>query len=277
MTFAVTGPMVYRLEQISKEYRTPQGITRALDGLSLSVDRGERVALVGRSGAGKTTLFRLLNATLRPTRGRLLFHGRDVAEMSARELRAMRRRVGTVYQQHYLVPSLSALDNALCGRLGRWSLWQTARSLVRPGREDLEEAEHVLELVGLADKRRERADALSGGQQQRLAVARVLMQRPEVILADEPVASLDPASAESMMSLLHAVADDGRRTLLVALHNVELALRYFPRVVGLRGGAVAFDAAAAGLSRDALGEFYLDGRSPAGAQGERAWRQTPAP
>ncbi|HWS55560.1 MAG TPA: ATP-binding cassette domain-containing protein, partial [Pyrinomonadaceae bacterium] len=264
--------MVYQLEQITKEYRSREGVTRALDRLSLSVAKGERLALIGRSGAGKTTLFRLLNATLRPTGGRIRFDGRDVTEMPARELRAMRRRVGTVYQQHHLVPSLSALDNALCGRLGRWSLWQTARSVVRPRRSDVEEAEHVLELVGLKEKLRERADALSGGQQQRLAVARVLMQRPDVILADEPVASLDPGLADSVMSLLQRVADDGGRTLVVALHNVELALGYFPRVVALRAGAVAFDARADGLSRGALDEFYLEDRAAAEGRGEKAWR-----
>ena len=267
--------MVYLLDEVTKEYRGRAGLTRALDGLSLSVGRGERLALVGRSGAGKTTLFRLLNATLRPTRGRVLFDGGDVGLMSSRELRAMRRRVGTVYQQHYLVPSLSVLDNALCGRLGRWSLWQTARSVLRPGRADVEEAEHVLELVGLREKLRERADSLSGGQQQRLAVARVLMQRPDVILADEPVASLDPGLADSVMNLLHEVADDGKRTLVVALHNVELALGYFPRVVGLRGGAVALDAEASGLTRARLAEFYAGEGAAAEAEGEEAWRQTP--
>lgn len=269
--------MIYTLEQVTKEFPSRAGTTRALDGLSLSVGGSERLALIGKSGAGKTTLFRLLNATLRPTRGRLLFDGRDVGAMPARELRAMRRRVGTVYQQHYLVPSLSALDNALCGRLGDWSLWQTARSLVRPARSDVEEAEHVLELVGLKEKLRERADALSGGQQQRLAIARVLMQRADVILADEPVASLDPGLADSIMNLLHAVADDGGRTLVVALHNVELALSHFPRVVALRDGAVAFDAEAARLGRDTLEEFYAGERAPADGRGERAWRQTPIP
>lgn len=269
--------MVYQLEEVTKEYRGREGLTRALGGLSLSIERGERLALVGRSGAGKTTLFRLLNATLRPTRGRVLFDGRDVGAMSARELRAMRRRVGTIYQQHYLVPSLSVLDNALCGRLGRWSLWRTARSIVRPERGDAEEAEHVLELVGLKEKLRERADSLSGGQQQRLAVARVLMQRPDVILADEPVASLDPGLAESVMSLLHEVADDGGRTLIVALHNVDLALSYFPRVVGLRGGTVALDAGTSGLTREGLGEFYADESARPEGEGERAWRQTPVP
>ena len=269
--------MAYRLEQVTKEYRTREGVTRALDGITLSVGRGERLALIGRSGAGKTTLFRLLNATLRPTSGRLLFDGREVGQMSARELRAMRRRVGTVYQQHYLVPSLSVLENALCGRLGRWSLWQTARSVLRPARADVEEAGHVLELVGLAEKMRERADALSGGQQQRLAVARALMQHPDVILADEPVASLDPGLADSVMGLLQRVADEGGRTLLVALHNIDLALGYFPRVVALRGGAVAFDAAAARLSREGLAEFYLGEGTPPGGRDASAWRQTPAP
>lgn len=266
--------MVYLLEQITKEYRTRDGVTRALDNFSLSVNKGERLALIGKSGAGKTTLFRLLNATLRPSSGVLRFDGRDVGRMSARELRAMRRRVGTVYQQHYLVPSLSVLDNALCGRLGQWSLWQTARSIFRPARQDVEEAEHVLELVGLTDKLRERADALSGGQQQRLAIARTLMQQPDVILADEPVASLDPALADSIVNLLHSVADKGSRTLVVALHNIDLALRYFPRVVGLRGGAVAFDAGAGGLSRAGLDEFYQDSKTPHEGRSERAWRQT---
>ena len=268
--------MLYLLEQIRKEYRTREAATttRALDDLSLSVERGERLVLVGRSGAGKTTLFRLLNATLRPTRGRLLFDGEDVGQMSSRELRALRRRVGTIYQQHYLVPSLSVLDNALCGRLGRWSLWQTARSIVKPSRADYEQAAHVLELVGLREKLRQRADALSGGQQQRLAIARMLMQQPEVILADEPVASLDPRLADSIMSLLHRIADEEKRTLIVALHNVDLALSYFPRVVGLRKGTVALDAEASVLSRDSLGEFYLDEEEPPERQHERAWRQT---
>lgn len=251
--------MIYQLDHISREFRTRAGVVRALDDLSLAVGRGERLALIGKSGVGKTTLFRLLNATLRPTSGRLHFKGREVGEMPARELRAMRRRVGTVYQQHYLVPSLSVLDNALCGRLGEWSLWQTVRSVFsRPSGQDTEEAEHVLELVGLADKRRERADALSGGQQQRLAIARVLMQRPEVILADEPVASLDPGLADSITKLLLRLTEDGKRTLVVALHNPELALRYFPRIVALSRGSLAFDMEADRLSREALTEFFTD-------------------
>ncbi len=259
--------MIYHLDQISKAYRTREGIVHALDNFSLSVNSGERLALIGKSGVGKTTLFRLLNATLRPTSGVLQFDGRDIGELSARELRAMRRRVGTVYQQHYLVPSLSVLDNALSGRLGYWSLWQTVVSFLRPPKQDVEEAEHVLELVGLADKRRGRADALSGGQQQRLAIARMLMQKPDVILADEPVASLDPALADSITNLLLRLAEDGQRTLLVALHNVDLALRYFPRIVALRRGALAFDVEASSLSSHLLDEFYTDKGVPPEGQG----------
>jgi phosphonate transport system ATP-binding protein len=261
--------MIYQLDHVSKDYRTREGRVHALADFSLSVQGGERLALIGKSGVGKTTLFRLLNATLRPSGGVLRFDGREVGQMSTRELRAMRRRVGTVYQQHYLVPSLSVLDNALTGRLGHWSLWQTVMSLLRPSGSDVQEAEHALELVGLADRRRGRADALSGGQQQRLAIARMLMQEPDVILADEPVASLDPGLADSIINLLLRLAEDGGRTLLVALHNVELALRYFPRIVALRRGGMAFDVEAASLNRETLDEFYTEEDAPL-REGERS-------
>lgn len=259
--------MIYSLDRVTRDYPTREGVVHALDDLSLSVNSGERVALIGKSGGGKTTLFRLLNATLRPTSGILRFETKEVGQMSARNLRAMRRRIGTVYQQHYLVPSLSVLDNALTGKLGQWSLWQTVRGILQPARGEVEEVEHVLQLVGLADKRRERADALSGGQQQRLAIARMLMQQPHVILADEPVASLDPGLADSIINLLLRLADDEKRTLLVTLHNVDLALRYFPRIVALRRGHLAFDVKPAALNRDLLDEFYADeARPPQGGE-----------
>ena len=250
--------MIYSLDRITKHYPAAGGLTRSLDDLSLGVHPGERLALIGRSGAGKTTLFRLLNGMLRPTSGTLHFDGRNVGAMSGRELRAMRRRIGMVYQQHHLVPSLSALDNTLCGRLGYWSVWRTLRAALKPSRAETEWALHTLEAVGLADKRAARADELSGGQQQRLAIARALMQDPEVILADEPVASLDPGLAESIATLLVKVADERRpqRTLIVTLHTVELALRHFPRVVGVNAGRIAFDVPAAEVSRDALDILY---------------------
>lgn len=250
--------MIYSLDAVSKLFPARGGVVAALRELSLGVGRGERLALIGPSGAGKTTLFRLLNATLRPTSGSLSFDGSNVAGLSGRELRSMRRRIGTVYQQHQLVPSLSVLDNALCGRLCHWSFAQTLRGLLRPPKDEVEMAMQALEAVGLADKRRARADELSGGQQQRLAVARVLAQDPEVVLADEPVASLDPALADTITSLLVRLTEDRKRALVVSLHGVDLALRYFPRVVGLREGRLAFDAPTAEVDDEALGRLYLN-------------------
>lgn len=251
--------MIYTLERISKHYPTREGsFVPALAELSLGVGEGEQLALIGKSGAGKSTLFRLLNATLRPTSGTLLFAGRDTGALGGRELRAVRRRIGTVYQQHQLVPSLSVLDNVLCGKLGGWSLWQTIRNSVSPGRIEVEEALHALEQVGLAERRRARADELSGGQQQRLAIARMLMQDPDVILADEPVASLDPALSEAIIALLVRLAEtkSRRRTLIVALHTVELALAHFPRILALGDGRVAFDAPPQSIGAGALAELY---------------------
>lgn len=214
------------------------------------------LALLGQSGAGKTTLFRLLNATLRPSSGALLFDGYDTGSLSGRELRAMRCRIGTIYQQHNLVPSLTALQNALCGALGRMSFLATLRSIFRPQKVELERGLHSLELVGLVDKRNARADELSGGQQQRLAVARVLMQSPDVILADEPTASLDPALAETITSLLVGLARDGNKTLIMAVHRVDLALGHFPRAVGLRRGGLSFDVPSSDVHSDLLSTLY---------------------
>jgi len=248
--------MIYSLDCVTKVYSQGHTRVRALDGVTLGVVPGEHIALLGQSGAGKSTLFRLLNATIRPTSGRVRFEGREVGGMSGPEVRAMRRRIGTIYQQHNLVPSLTALENTLCGGLGRWSLARTVQSILRPHAQDLEKALYALERVGLADKRDARADELSGGQQQRVAIARVLMQDPEVILADEPVASLDPGLADDIITLLTRIAADSKRTLVVALHAVELALQRFPRLVALRGGTVEFDAASSGVTGDQLKELY---------------------
>ncbi len=252
--------MIYTLNAVTKVYPTRGATVRALNGVNLEVSAGECVALIGQSGVGKSTLFRLLNATQRPTGGLLCFNGQEVGKMSGRELREMRRTVGTVYQQHYLVPSLSVLDNALCGRLGSWSLLHTVRNAMSPAKHDVEVAMGVLESVGLADKRRVRADELSGGQQQRLAIARALMQNPDVMLADEPVASLDPALAEAITNLLVRLVTDSKRTLIVSLHGIELARRHFPRIVGLRQGTVAFDVQSASLNRDMLDEVFQPDR-----------------
>jgi len=247
---------MYSLESVTKLFRHSPEALPALKEMTLQVQPGELVAVLGQSGAGKTTLFRLLNGTLRPTAGSLFFDGRDTTTMSSAGLRAMRRRIGTIYQQHNLVPSLTALENTLCGALGRMSLLATLRSILQPAKSDAERAMHALELVGLADKRSARADELSGGQQQRLAAARVLMQSPDVILADEPTASLDPELAEGVTSLLAGLARDGHKTLIMAVHKVDLALHHFPRIVGIRAGSLSFDAPPSKVHTDLLSTLY---------------------
>jgi phosphonate transport system ATP-binding protein len=254
--------VIYSLSSVSKFFVQRRQQVQALNGITLEVHPGEQIALLGQSGAGKTTLFRLLNGTLRPTAGSLLFDSHDTASLSSTGLTAMRRRVGTIYQQHNLVPSLTVLENTLCGALGRMSLLSTLRSMFHPTKTDSELAMHALELVGLADKSTARADELSGGQQQRLAAARVLMQSPDVILADEPTASLDPELAGSVTSLLTGLARDRKKTLIMAVHRVDLALQHFPRVVGLRGGGLSFDAPPSQVQGELLNTLYArDGKS----------------
>lgn len=261
--------MIYSLSGVSKYFLQRREQVQALEGVTLQVRPGEQIALLGQSGAGKTTLFRLLNGTLRANAGSVLFDGHDVASLSNSGLMAMRRRVGTIYQQHNLVPSLTALDNTLCGALGRMSLLNTLRGILQPTKSNLELALHALELVGLADKRAARADELSGGQQQRLATARVLMQSPDVILADEPTASLDPELAEAMTSLLARLTRDGRKTLIMAVHRVELATRHFPRVVGLRAGGLSFDVPQSEVQGELLNGLYAhDGKSSGDRDGD---------
>jgi phosphonate transport system ATP-binding protein len=247
----VDGQRQYLLEKVRKVFGRHQ---LALDGIDLSVQRGERVALIGPSGAGKTTLFRLLNCTLRPTSGRLWINGSSVDVLHGRELRRLRRRIGTVYQQHNLVPRLKVVHNVLAGQLGRWSTLQSLFSLAKP--REIELAHKALAQVGIPEKIFTRTDELSGGQQQRVAIARVLVQDPEVILADEPVSSVDPTLASAIVRLLIDISRDTRKTLVVSLHSVDLALAYFPRVIGIRNGVATFDLAPDQITETMLEDLY---------------------
>ncbi len=261
----------YRLEKIAKVFAKGQ---IALNGIDLNVSRGENVALIGPSGAGKTTLFRILNCTLRPTEGRLWIDGDAVEKLHGKRLREVRRKIGTIYQQHNLVPRLRVIHNVLSGQLGRWSTLRSVASLIRPS--DVELAYKALSQVGIAEKIFTRTDELSGGQQQRVAIARVLIQDPEVILADEPVSSVDPSLASALVKLLIDISRNTQKTLLMNLHSVDLALAYFPRIIGVKKGSTLFDLSPDKISDGLLEELY-SGHLPEHDQSEVSDEESGAP
>ena len=232
---------ILQLRDIVKTY--PAG-TRALDGITLDIHRGEFVVLIGLSGSGKSTLLRCINRLVEPSGGSVVFDGVDVTRARGSELRGVRRRIGMIFQQFNLVKRSTVFSNVLAGRLGSRPLWRTL--VLRPTREEVAAAFENLDRVGIVDKAYQRADALSGGQQQRVGIARALMQRPIVMLADEPVASLDPATSHSVMKYLEEINKQDGITVICSLHFLSLARRYGTRVIALKGGKVAFD----GLPKD---------------------------
>jgi len=247
--------MTFSLQGVRRWFDGRAGRVVALDGVSLEVAPGERVVVLGPSGAGKTTLFGVLNTTLPPSEGSVYFERLEVTGLSPRPLRMVRRRIGTVFQQPRLVPSLTVRQNALLGRVGHWSLPDAVRAWTRPSPQDLSRVDAALAAVGLSHRAAARGDELSGGEQQRVAIARVLVQEPTTVLADEPFSSLDPALRESMGDLLLGVAARGR-TLVAVMHDVDFALRHFPRVVGLGAGRVLFDLPATRVTADMLEQLY---------------------
>lgn len=234
-----------------REVTVSYGGRVAVGPVSLRVGAGEAVALVGPSGAGKTSLLRVLAGQLAPSAGAVGLAGRDPSRLPSRELP---RRVGLVSQRLDLIPQLSVKHNVHAGALGRWSLPRSLAALVLP----LEHppARDAAARVGIAELFGQRVADLSGGEQQRVALARLLVQDPEVVLADEPVASLDPALADDLVALLRGMARDRGRALVASLHTPELARRHFDRVVGLRDGSIAFDLPSGEVTDGVLGDVY---------------------
>jgi len=238
------------IETVTKRY----GTTLALDDVSFVVDPGEFVALLGPSGAGKSTLFRCVTRLVAPDTGVVRVLGRDMSALGGQELRLARRDVGLIFQQFNLIGRLSAMDNVLAGRMGHAS---TLRVMLRQfTRADRQLALAALDRVGLLERAGQRADSLSGGQQQRVAIARVLAQQARLLLADEPVSSLDPQSAENVLGILRSIARETGIAVVCALHQVDLARRYADRVVALRGGRKSLDVSVNAFDQNAFQELY---------------------
>jgi phosphonate transport system ATP-binding protein len=252
-----TDPAV-RLDRLTKVF----GQTTALDQVDLEVPSGQMLAILGASGSGKSTLLRTLNGLVAPTSGSVRVLGTDVGQARGSQLRALRRGIGFIFQQFGLVGRISVLENVLSGALGRIRFPRVG-VMSYPRALRLEALDH-LERVGLAERAFQRSDTLSGGQQQRVAIARTLMQRPVLLLADEPVASLDPESAASVMSLLLRICQEEHLTVIASLHQVELARGWADRIVGLRDGRMVLDERTQGITAEQVMQIYRGANSASG-------------
>lgn len=258
------------VREVRKVY--PNG-HEALKDISFSIPKGQMVAIIGRSGAGKSTLLRCLNGLLPVTSGRITINDVGVTEVSAKERMVLRRRVGFVYQEYNLVERSTAFRNVISGRLGQMSPWSSAFGLFP--RQDREIALACLDRVQLLHKATQRADRLSGGEKQRVSLARALAQEPWVILADEPVASLDPELAHEVMGFLRKAATEEGIPVLINIHDVELAKEYTDRMIGIAEGQVEFDGTPAQLTPAIQRAIYRrDPRSIVGA-GEKQHEHAP--
>lgn len=225
-----------KIEHLTKVY--DNGVV-ALKDVSFEVPDGQFLVIIGLSGSGKSTLLRCINRLIEPTEGHILWNGTDVTEATDEELRLIRRRIGMIFQHFNLVKRSSVLTNVLSGRLGYTSpMWSLVNHF---SREDRQKALEKLARVGIGDKAPVRADQLSGGQQQRVGIARALMQEPELMLADEPVASLDPATSHSVMKYLERLNHEDGITILCSLHFLSLARAYGDRIIALKDGRIEFD------------------------------------
>ncbi len=240
-----------RVENVTKIFPGP---VRALDDVSLEVERGEFLVVIGLSGSGKSTLLRCINRLQDPTEGRIWVFGDEMTGAKGTELRKLRANIGMIFQQFNLVKRHSVMANVLSGALGRTSLFRSLT--MRYSDKERRRAQACLDRVGLGDRGGSRSDALSGGQQQRVAVARALMQDPKLFLADEPVASLDPALRHSVMRHLEVLNREEGLTVLCTLHDVDLVQRYATRLIALRDGRLVYEGDPQGFNAQTFKEIY---------------------
>ena len=241
------------LEVSALAKRYPTG-DEALRGVSLTVGNDEVVFVIGPSGAGKSTLIRCINRLVEPDAGSITLDGLEITTLPPAELRRARRQMGMIFQEFNLVERLTVMENVLSGRLGYVGLWQAWRRRFPPA--DVAMAFATLRRVGLEGMETKRADALSGGQRQRVGIARALVQRPKILLVDEPTSSLDPKTSGAVMALITELADEERIPALINIHDVPLARRFARRIIGLSAGRVVFEGPPAALDRAALGVIY---------------------
>ena len=238
------------VEELTKRF----GANNAVDRATFTIDGPAMIGIIGRSGAGKSTLLRTLNGLSSQTSGRVLFEGQEVSALKGADLRAWQANCAMIFQQFNLVPRMDVVSNVLHGTLNRRSTLATMFNLYPT--EDIHRAIAILDRLGIAEQAPKRAEALSGGQQQRVAIARALMQDPRIILADEPIASLDPMNAQIVMEALRRIHEEDGRTIIANLHTLDTARRYCDRVIGMRDGRIVFDGTPRQLTTGAARDIY---------------------
>lgn len=239
------------ITELTKTYTSGD---KALAAVSFNLPKGQVVGLIGPSGAGKSTLIRCINRLVAPSAGKIMLNGQDLTRLNSRDLRRARRRIGMIFQEYALVERLSVMENVLSGRLGYVPFW---RSFTRrfPG-EDIAKAYRLLDRVGLSAHVDKRADALSGGQRQRVGIARALAQDPELLLIDEPTASLDPKTSRQIMRLIVEICREAGLPAIINIHDVVLAQQFTDRIIGLKAGRIVFDGTPAQLTGEVLTMIY---------------------
>ncbi|CAI50842.1 ABC-type transport system ATP-binding protein (probable substrate phosphate/phosphonate) (plasmid) [Natronomonas pharaonis DSM 2160] len=247
-----------RVESLRKVYDSGDV---ALDDVSLTVSGSETVAIIGPSGAGKSTLVRCINRLVEPTSGTVWLDEREVTGLPEKQLPAVRRDMGMIFQEYNLIERLTVMENVLSGRLGYVSSWKGFRR--KFPQEDVDRAFEILDRVGLSGLENNRADELSGGQRQRVGIARAVIQQPKIMLVDEPTSSLDPDTSRDVMDLLTEIASDEGVPVLLNIHEVDLAVEYADRIVGLADGRIVYDGSTDGLDEGIENKIYRNGRESA--------------
>lgn len=241
-------------QNVSKTYNN---VTQALQDVTFSLEEGEFVSIIGPSGAGKSTLMRCANRLVDATRGAILFDGQDITKMGKKDLRKVRTKTGMIFQHYNLVDRLSVVENVLHGLLGQKSTLSGMAG--RYTEEEKAGAFRIIQEMGLAEQAYKRCDELSGGQKQRVGIARAIMQKPKLILCDEPIASLDPKSSKVIMDHLKEINRTKKITCLVNLHQVDVAIRYSERIIGVSGGRIVYDGPSSRLTGEVIHEIYQSG------------------